>query len=546
MKLLRVTAQGLPLFKEKLDLSFYAQQRVAEEDKMNLYSLFSNIYLNPANAFIGINASGKTSVLKVLLLALGIINNEPINHINTKEILGNTEKAVLNVYFYSETTKEICRLETVITSKNTKVEGVVYSIESESLWSKKAEEVTTRKAMLDFEEREPFIVRDEQESFLSDDVSIMIAYNKKTGEHIKVVSMLLFTNVNVLPFSEGIPVEVISYLDPTIEKLYFDEEPKRAHWSEIGQLYHNDKIIDEYIDEAISKVDVEAIKKANLKVVVDCGSGAGSYTAPYLIRKLGCDVTTLNCQADGFFPGRDPEPIEENLQELINVVKQLNADIGLAHDGDADRTICIDEKGNFVLGDKTFSLVEKQMLKENNGGTIVTTVATSQAIYDIAEEYNGEVIATAVGDLLVARKLKDENGLFGGEENGGLIFPDFVYGRDAVMTVAKILETIAKEKKPLSKLVEELPVYYATKTKIECSDDLKDEVMNNIADEIKTTTDFELDTTDGVKILKEDGWVIIRPSGTEPIFRCFAESDSQEKADAMTEWGLSLIKKYKH
>lgn len=133
----------------------------------------------------------------------------------------------MNVYFYSETTKEICRLKTVITSKNTKVEGVVYSIESESLWSKKAEEVTTRKAMLDFEEREPFIVRDEQESFLSDDVSIMIAYNKKTGEHIKVVRMLLFTNVNVLPFSEGIPAEVISYLDPTIEKLYFEEKNEK-------------------------------------------------------------------------------------------------------------------------------------------------------------------------------------------------------------------------------------------------------------------------------------------------------------------------------
>lgn len=350
---------------------------------------------------------------------------------------------------------------------------------------------------------------------------------------------------NGIKFLDELGIGIPDDMELEIEKLYFDEEPKRAHWSEIGQLYHNDKIIDEYIDEAISKVDVEAIKKANLKVVVDCGSGAGSYTAPYLIRKLGCDVTTLNCQADGFFPGRDPEPIEENLQELINVVKQLNADIGLAHDGDADRTICIDEKGNFVLGDKTFSLVEKQMLKENNGGTIVTTVATSQAIYDIAEEYNGEVIATAVGDLLVARKLKDEDGLFGGEENGGLIFPDFVYGRDAVMTVAKILETIAKEKKPLSKLVEELPVYYATKTKIECSDDLKEEVMENIANEIKTTTDFDLDTTDGVKILKDDGWVIIRPSGTEPIFRCFAESDSQEKANAMTDWGLSLIKKYK-
>ena len=339
----------------------------------------------------------------------------------------------------------------------------------------------------------------------------------------------------------GIPDE----MDIEIERLYFDAEPDRVEFHEIGELYQNDKVIDEYVDEAVSKVDVEAIRKANLKVVVDCGSGAGCFTAPYLIRKLGCDVTTLNSQPDGFFPGRDPEPIEENLQELIHVVKELNADIGLAHDGDADRTICIDENGSFVLGDKTFTLVEKQMLKENNGGTIVTTVATSQAIYDVAEEYNGEVIATAVGDLLVARKLKDENGLFGGEENGGLIFPDFVYGRDAVMTVAKILEIVAKEKKPLSELVAELPVYYASKTKIECPDDEKEFVMASIAEEIQTTTDFKLDLTDGVKILKEDGWVIIRPSGTEPIFRCFSESDSQTKADEMTEWGLGLIKKYK-
>ncbi|MEE1335699.1 phosphoglucosamine mutase [Methanobrevibacter sp.] len=350
---------------------------------------------------------------------------------------------------------------------------------------------------------------------------------------------------NGLKFLDNDGIGIPDDMDLEIERLYFDAEPDRVGFHEIGQLYQNDKVIDEYVDEAVSKVDVEAIRKAKLKVVVDCGSGAGCFTAPYLIRKLGCDVTTLNSQPDGFFPGRNPEPIEENLQELIHVVKELNADIGLAHDGDADRTICIDEKGNFVLGDKTFTLVEKQMLKENNGGIIVTTVATSQAIYDVAEEHNGEVIATAVGDLLVARKLKDEDGLFGGEENGGLIFPDFVYGRDAVMTVAKILEIVAKEKKPLSELVAELPVYYASKTKVACPDDEKEFVMSSIAQEIQTTTDFNLDLTDGVKILKDDGWVIIRPSGTEPIFRCFAESDSQEKADEMTEWGLGLIEKYK-
>ena len=350
---------------------------------------------------------------------------------------------------------------------------------------------------------------------------------------------------NGLKFVDEFGIGTPDDMEIAVEEMYFDSEPKRVSWDKIGKVYHNETIIDEYIKETLKRVDVEAIRSRKLKVVVDCGSGAGSYTAPYLLKALGCEVTTLNCQADGFFPGRDPEPIEPNLQDLIATVKDLGADIGLAHDGDADRTICIDEKGNFVLGDKTFALVEKQMLKENNGGIIVTTVATSQAIYDVAEEFGGEVIATAVGDLLVARKLKDTDGLFGGEENGGLIFPDFVYGRDAAMTVAKLLEILAKEDRPFSELVAELPVYYQEKLKIECPDDEKEEVMSKIAEEIKTTTDFELDTTDGVKILKDDGWVIIRPSGTEPIFRCFAESDSMDKAVEMANWGIGLIKKYK-
>ena len=350
---------------------------------------------------------------------------------------------------------------------------------------------------------------------------------------------------NGLKFVDEFGIGTPDDMEIAVEEMYFDSEPKRVSWDKIGKVYHNETIIDEYIKETLKRVDVEAIHSRKLKVVVDCGSGAGSYTAPYLLKALGCEVTTLNCQADGFFPGRDPEPIEPNLQDLIATVKDLGADIGLAHDGDADRTICIDEKGNFVLGDKTFALVEKQMLKENNGGIIVTTVATSQAIYDVAEEFGGEVIATAVGDLLVARKLKDTDGLFGGEENGGLIFPDFIYGRDAAMTVAKLLEILAKEDRSFSELVAELPVYYQEKLKIECPDDEKEEVMSKIAEEIKTTTDFELDTTDGVKILKDDGWVIIRPSGTEPIFRCFAESDSMDKAVEMANWGIGLIKKYK-
>ena len=237
MKLLRATAEGLPLFKEKLDICFYAQQRISEEQKEQLHPLFSNVYLNPATGFIGINASGKTSVLKVILLILGIMNNEPINHIDTRDILGDAKKTVLNIFFYSETNKEVCRLETVVAARKTKTEGIIYSIISERIWSKKTEEIIARKAMLDFEGKEPIMVRSGQEDFLSDDVSIMIALNKKTGENIRIVDLLLFTNINVLPFSEGIPAEVITYLDPTVESLYFDEKDQK----EIIRLKFKDK-----------------------------------------------------------------------------------------------------------------------------------------------------------------------------------------------------------------------------------------------------------------------------------------------------------------
>ena len=346
---------------------------------------------------------------------------------------------------------------------------------------------------------------------------------------------------NGIKFVDEYGVGIPEDMEEKIENMFFDENPDRVAWNEIDEVLENRGIIDEYIENVIERVDAEAIGSANLKVIVDSGSGAACFTTPYLLRKLGCEVTTMNCQPDGFFPGRNPEPTADNLKELIDVVKATGADLGIAHDGDADRTICIDENGDFVFGDKTFALVEKQMLKQAGGGIIVTTVATSTAIYDIAEEYGGEVVATKVGDLVVARELKNRDGLFGGEENGGLIFPDFVYGRDAALSTAKIVEIIAKEGKPLSELIAELPAYCSEKMKVECPDDRKVEVMEKIAE---ATSEYEVDTTDGVKIFTEDGWVIIRPSGTEPIFRCFAEAQKPEDARKMAEWGIALVEEH--
>lgn len=224
MKLLRIKAQGLPLFKQELDIIFYAQQRVCEDDKEQLYKLTPTIYLNPANAFIGINASGKTSVLKVIQLALSIVSNKPINHVDEKIILGSTKHAVFHIYFCDKNSK-ICCLETEITSKKTKTGEYKYTITQERLWEKSA--TGTKKTLTDFGNIAPASERDDNEMFLPDDVSFIIARNKKINDELEYVSLLSYTNVNILPFSEDIPLEIISFLDPTVEQLYFEQQEKR-------------------------------------------------------------------------------------------------------------------------------------------------------------------------------------------------------------------------------------------------------------------------------------------------------------------------------
>ena len=222
MKILRITAQGLPLFKEDLDICFYAQQRVSEDDKNNLYNMIENYYLHSACAFIGINASGKTSVLKVVNLALSIIKNEPINHAETRSILGGAKKATICTCFYDKR-KYVCCLETEITAKKSKTGEYMYSILSEKLWEKPIASVRSKKYLTDFAGMKPTAIRNQDEIYLPDDVSFIIAHNKKVNDTVEVFSLLSYTNINVLPFTEDIPLEVIAFLDPTIEKLCFEQ-----------------------------------------------------------------------------------------------------------------------------------------------------------------------------------------------------------------------------------------------------------------------------------------------------------------------------------
>ena len=227
MKILRITVNGLPLFKQELDLLFYTQQRVGEDDKEKLYKIEPNYYLHTACAFIGINASGKTSVLKVINLALNILRNEPINHVESRNILGACERATFKICFLDKKNNVYC-LKTVITSKKSKAGRYVYSIIEEKLWEKPISSVKSKKYLTDFTAISPIAVRNTEEAYLPDDVSFIIAHNKKANDRIDVFSLLSYTNNNILPFTEDIPLEVIAFLDPTIEKLYFEKVEDKA------------------------------------------------------------------------------------------------------------------------------------------------------------------------------------------------------------------------------------------------------------------------------------------------------------------------------
>jgi phosphomannomutase/phosphoglucomutase len=326
--------------------------------------------------------------------------------------------------------------------------------------------------------------------------------------------------------------------EAVVEELFFKEDFHRAKWDEIGEL-RKEEVAKPYIEAIKARVNVEAIKKRRPFVVVDTSNGAGSLTLPYLLRELGCKVVSVNAHPDGHFPARNPEPNEENLKEFKEIVKALGADFGVAQDGDADRAVFIDENGRFIQGDKTFALVADAVLRENGGGLLVTTIATSNLLDDIAKRNGAKVMRTKVGDLIVARALLENNGTIGGEENGGVIFPDFVLGRDGAMTTAKIVEIFAKSGKKFSELIDELPKYYQFKTKRHVEGDRK-VIVAKVA-ELAGEKGYNVDTTDGTKIIFDDGWVLVRASGTEPIIRIFSEAKSEEKAKEYLELGIGLL-----
>jgi phosphomannomutase/phosphoglucomutase len=332
-------------------------------------------------------------------------------------------------------------------------------------------------------------------------------------------------------------VEISRKNELKVEEIYFKKKWK-VNQMKFGKTKEEEKAIETYLNGIKAHVNIKKIKAKKLKIVLDLGNGAQGITAPRLCRELGCEVITINKKIDGSFPGRGSEPTPENLQELAKKVVKTKANLGIAFDGDGDRSIFCDNKGEILTGDRSALLLSKFILKKNLGSKLITTINSTSGIEDVAKKTKSQVIRTKVGSVEVSRKMVITKAIIGFEENGGFMYGKHNHVRDGAMTLALALDLLAHSNKNMSEEMELLPPSFTTKGKIECTTQEARKIIQTLMKENQ-----KKDITDGVKIIFDNSnWVMIRPSGTEPIARIYAESDSPEKLNDLFAKYMSKIK----
>lgn len=313
-----------------------------------------------------------------------------------------------------------------------------------------------------------------------------------------------------------------------------------AEVDDLGKITVNDAYIDLHIDEVLDLelVDVDAIKAAKFKVVVDGVNSTGGIAIPRLLDRLGVIPVELYCTPNGEFP-HNPEPLKEHLGDICELVVKEKADFGIVVDPDVDRLAFIDETGEMFGEEYTLVACADYVLSETRGNT-VSNLSSSRALRDITRKHGGEYFASAVGEVNVVQKMKDENAVIGGEGNGGIIYPASHYGRDSLVGTALFLTHLAKGNMTVSQLKASYPPYFMSKQKIQLTPELDvDALLETMA---KKYAHEDITTIDGVKIDFENHWVHLRKSNTEPIIRIYTEAATQAEADLVANDMIAEIK----
>jgi phosphomannomutase/phosphoglucomutase len=309
-----------------------------------------------------------------------------------------------------------------------------------------------------------------------------------------------------------------------------------AAWDGVGRARRIDGAADDYRADLLAGVDREAIAAADLTVAVDPGHGAGCRVSPALLRELGCTVHTVNADPDGRFPGRDPEPVAENLTALRRLVRSTDADLGVAHDGDADRAIFVDERGEMIDGDTSFAALAAAELDADD--VVVTAVNVSQRLVDAVAEAGATLDLTPIGSTHIVTRVQERRDAgdrvpVAGEGNGGVFFPEHRLTRDGAYVAAKFLELLAAADRPASDVVAPYTDYHLVRENLPYDDDAERDRLLDAAEAYARGADADLETTDGYRLDYGDAWLLVRPSGTEPKIRVYAEARDAARAERL-------------
>jgi len=337
---------------------------------------------------------------------------------------------------------------------------------------------------------------------------------------------------NGVKVQSGDGAEVSKESEERIEELYRRGEPTPVPWDQVGVVTVYDGM-ESYMEAVLSHVGADAIREKGYRVALDTGNGVAALTAPQVASRLGCSVYTVNTEIDGLFPGRGSEPTPENLGALKELMKATGAHMGIGFDGDGDRSIVIDENGVAVWGDNILCLVADWYMEKHPGATVVTSVSTSDGLEKVVEAHGGRVHWVKVGSVLISRAMIELGAPIGGEENGGIMYGPHLPARDGTMAMALLLHIMAGRGKSLSELIAEQPIGAKGKDGIPCPNELKEMLLRRLPDVADAP---QVNTMDGVKLSWSDGrWVMVRPSGTEPLARIYAEAENEEKLAALIE-----------